>query len=84
MSEDEAFAEMRAHRLSILRQAPNNWKIGELDNYCSIFGTTFSPPRGGGSHYKVTRPGKREILTIPSRRPIKPIYIKKLIAFLQD
>ena len=45
---------------------------------------SYEPPRGGGSHYKVSKPGKREVLTMPFKRPIKPVYIKKLVRFLRD
>lgn len=41
------------------------------------------PPRGGDSHYRISYPGKPEKLTIPFKRPIKPVYIKKLVAFLR-
>jgi hypothetical protein len=33
---------------------------------------------------KVSKSGKLEILTIPFKRPVKPFYIKKLVAFLRD
>jgi hypothetical protein len=35
-----------------------------------------------GSHYKVSHPGRRDILTIPSRRPVKPVYVRKLVRFI--
>jgi hypothetical protein len=60
------------------------WRIGDVVAACAEGGAICSPPRGGGSHYKVSKPGKREILTIPFKRPIKPIYIKKLVAFLRS
>ena len=41
-----------------------------------------SPPRGGGSHYKVAHARMTEKLTIPYKRPIKPVYIRKLVAFI--
>ncbi len=66
------------------RNPAAGWRIGQIVSVCTEHGAECSPPRGGGSHYKVSKPGKREILTIPFRRPIKPIYIKKLVAFLQD
>ena len=37
---------------------------------------------GGGSHYKVSHPSRWDIVTVPANRPIKPFYIKKLVAFL--
>jgi hypothetical protein len=32
------------------------------------------------SHWKVTAPDVEAILTIPAKRPIKPVYIRKLLA----
>jgi hypothetical protein len=36
----------------------------------------------GGSHYKIAHHTADEILTIPSKRRIKPVYIRKLVAFI--
>jgi hypothetical protein len=66
------------------RNPKGGWRIGHVAQACSDAGAICESPRGGGSHYKVSKKGRREILTIPSKRPIKPIYIKKLVAFLQD
>jgi len=66
------------------RNPAKGWRISDIEVVCRAHGANCAPPRGGGSHFKITRPGKREILTIPFKRPIKPIYIKKLVAFLQD
>jgi hypothetical protein len=41
------------------------------------------PPTGGGSHWKVTAPDEEAILTIPAKRPIKPVYIRKLPAMIK-
>jgi predicted RNA binding protein YcfA (HicA-like mRNA interferase family) len=35
----------------------------------------------GTSHAHAKHPAAREILTIPARRPIKPVYIRKLIRY---
>jgi predicted RNA binding protein YcfA (HicA-like mRNA interferase family) len=59
-----------------------NWKIADVEAVFRDYGITCSPPRGGGSHYKVSHPSQRDILTIPARRPLKPIYIRKLIRFI--
>jgi hypothetical protein len=39
------------------------------------------PPKGG-SHYKIVRPGHPVILTIPYKRPIKPVYIRALVRLI--
>ncbi|MBE7210055.1 MAG: type II toxin-antitoxin system HicA family toxin [Gluconacetobacter diazotrophicus] len=40
-------------------------------------------PSGGGSHWEVSTPGEVEILTVPAHRPIKPVYIRKLVRFIE-
>lgn len=66
------------------RNPKGGWRIGHIVKVCADHGVDCKPPRGGGSHYKVSKAGKPDILTIPFKRPIKPIYIKKLVAFLQN
>ena len=64
------------------RNPQGNWTITDVSNVCAEFAIGCSPPRGGGSHYKVFHPEMTEKLTIPYKKPIKPIYIKKLVAFI--
>lgn len=59
------------------------WRLDEVVTVCRQCGASCLPPRGGGSHFRVEVPGKREKLTIPFKRPIKPVYIRKLAAFLR-
>ena len=66
------------------RNPVGGWRIADVTTVCKQFGASCAPPRGGGSHYTVLKPGKREILTIPFKRPIKAIYIKKLVAYLRE
>ena len=70
-------------RLDGMRGNPQaNWTVGDVEAVCRASGLLCAPARGGGSHYKVAHPSQSSILTIPSRRPIKPIYIRKLVAFI--
>jgi hypothetical protein len=39
-------------------------------------------PKGGGSHYTVSHPALAEILTIPRRRPLLPIYVRRFVSFV--
>jgi hypothetical protein len=48
---------------------------------CRRFGLTCSAPRRG-DHHKVSHPAVPEILTIPAHRPIKPVYIRRLVAMI--
>ncbi len=70
-------------RLDRMRSShAGDWTIGDVEAVCRDHGVICRPPRGGGSHYKVSHPSQRDILTIPSRRPVKPVYIRKLVRFI--
>jgi hypothetical protein len=70
-------------RLERMRSNPAaNWTIGDVEAVCREHAILCEPARGGGSHYKVAHPDVREKLTIPSKRPIKPVYIRRLVAFI--
>jgi len=59
-----------------------DWKIADVEAVCSECNVLVEPPRGGGSHFKVHFPGMREYVTVPSRRPIKAVYIRQLVQFI--
>ena len=65
------------------RNPAADWSIGDVSSVCAQHGLRFSPPTGGGSHYKVSHPARRDILTIPRARPVKPVYIRKLVRFIE-
>jgi hypothetical protein len=72
-----------ANRLEEMRDNPNgDWTIGDVEALCKECGIECSAPRSGGSHWKVSDPTQREILTIPRRRTLKPVYIRKLVQFV--
>jgi hypothetical protein len=66
--------------LTKMRQNPaGDWTIQDIERLCGGLGWHCLPPSGGGSHWKVTAPDDEAILTIPAKRPIKPVYIRKLL-----
>ena len=70
-------------RLEAMRRNPvGDWTIGDVEAVCREYGIICEAARGGSSHYKVAHPRLREKLTIPYRRPIKTVYIRKLVAFI--
>jgi hypothetical protein len=69
--------------IAMIDNPRGNWTIADVKALCRSFGISCAPPTGGGSHYKVAHPAMREKLTIPFKRPIKPVYIKKLVAFVE-
>jgi len=75
---------MPLSRLDRMRASPaGDWTINDVEALCREHGIRCMPPRGGGSHWKVSDPSQRDILTIPQRRPIKPVYIRRLVRFVQ-
>lgn len=67
--------------LERMRANPRDWRIEDVISVCRTAGATCTPPRNG-SHYKVKHEAVANLLTIPARRPIKPIYIRQLVRFL--
>ena len=66
------------------RHSQSDWTIKDVEALCQEHHITCEPPRGGGSHYKISHPLMTEILTVPFKRPVKPVYIRKLVAFVTE
>ncbi|WAJ29815.1 type II toxin-antitoxin system HicA family toxin [Antarcticirhabdus aurantiaca] len=74
-----------SRRLDRMRRAPQgDWTIADVEALCREFGVSAEPPRGGRSHYKISHPAVAAILTLPFKRLIKPIYIRKLVALIDE
>jgi len=72
-----------SRRLEEMRRNPRgDWRIEDVSALCREFGVLCEPARGGGSHYKVAHPRMAEKLTMPFKRPIKAVYIRQLVAFI--
>jgi hypothetical protein len=70
-------------RLEAMRRNPqSDWKIADVEALCKEFAISCAPHRGGSSHYKISHPLIPEILTIPFKRPIKAVYIRSLVKFI--
>jgi predicted RNA binding protein YcfA (HicA-like mRNA interferase family) len=67
--------------LARMRANPRDWRIEDVIAVCDAAGIACTAPRAG-SHYKVKHPDVIEILTIPAHRPIKPVYVRALVAFV--
>lgn len=67
-------------RLENMRRNPAaDWRMKDVQALCAEHGLRCEPPRGGGSHYKVGHPALNDILSVPLARPIKSVYIRKLV-----
>ena len=70
-----------AKLLDRMRANPRDWRIEDIIVVCDSHRIACTPPRNG-SHYKVKHDTMAAILTIPARRPIKPVYIRELVRFI--
>lgn len=68
--------------LSKMRSVQTGWRIEELQSVASENHLEWRRPGRGGSHVIFSAPGVREIVSVPSKRPIKPVYIKQFLALV--
>jgi hypothetical protein len=64
--------------LEKMRNSPNGWAISDVETLCGQIGMKSKAPTGG-SHYKISSPFVGGILIVVARRPIKPVYIRRLV-----
>ena len=67
--------------LARMRVNPRDWRIEDVETLCRAFGLGFDRP-SGGSHYGISDPTQVAHLTVPFARPIKAIYIRHLVRFV--
>jgi len=69
-------------RLVDMRRNPKgDWRIEDIAAVCRSQGIACDSP-SHGSHYQLSHPALADILTIPARRPIKPIYVQRFCAYV--
>jgi hypothetical protein len=72
-------------RNKLLNQMRNNpkddWKIDTLKSIADYYGIEYAD---NGSSHVVFRSPIGEHLTVPARRPIKPIYITLFLDFIES
>jgi hypothetical protein len=67
--------------LERMRANPRDWRIEDVKTLCAAFGLELDGPPGG-SHYGVKHESQPRRLTIPFRRPLKPVYIRMLVRYV--
>lgn len=68
--------------LQRMRKNHNGWRIEELQAVAVQNRLEWRRPGRGGSHVIFSAPGVREIVSVPSKRPIKPVYMKQFLALI--
>ena len=67
--------------LAALRRNPSgDWRIEQLKALADRYGIAWRQP--GTSHVTFRQP-RGDKLTVPARRPIKPVYIRKFLALIE-
>lgn len=68
-------------KLEKMRANPRDWRIDDLKVIAVHFGLSYRQP--GTSHVTFRGPDGRK-LTVPAKRPIKPIYIKLFLDWMGE
>jgi hypothetical protein len=66
--------------LDRMRGNPRDWRIDQLEAVASAFDVNCRKP--GGSHVIFENPAVAEVLSVPARRPIKPIYVTQFVRLI--
>lgn len=67
--------------LEQMKANPRDWRIESLKSVAEARGLAHRQP--GGSHVIFRHPNGA-MLSVPARRPIKPIYVKKLVRLIEE
>jgi hypothetical protein len=65
-----------------MRQSATGWRIEEWIDVAEKSGLEWRRPGRGGSHVIFSASGIREIVSVPAKRPIKPVYIKHFLVLV--
>lgn len=66
--------------LARMRNNPRDWRIDVLKSVANRFGIDWR--NEGGSHYVFSFPGVEDDVCVPAHRPIKPVYVRQLVALV--
>jgi hypothetical protein len=63
-----------------MRANPRDWRIASLESVAAAWKVNVR--KSGGSHVVFEHPDLPEALSVPARRPIKPIYVQRFVRFI--
>ena len=70
-----------AKTLAQMKANPLDWRIESLKSVADAFGLGYRQP--GGSHVIFRHPNGG-MLSVPARRPIKPVYVRKFVRLVEE
>jgi predicted RNA binding protein YcfA (HicA-like mRNA interferase family) len=59
-----------------------DWRIDDLETVAASLGIKIR--KSGGSHAVFSHPATATPLTVPARRPIKPVYIRHFLDMIDE
>ena len=68
--------------LAKMRANPRDWRIEDLEAVAKRYGIDVR--KTGGSHFVFLCPGVELAVTVPFKRPIKPVYVTQFLALLDE
>lgn len=78
------FVSAAGKTLQKMRRTQTGWRIDELQSVADENGVGWRRPGHGGSHVIFSASGVREIVSVPAKRPIKPVYIRQFLALIDN
>jgi hypothetical protein len=70
----------KAKLLQAMRNNPRDWRIEDVLAIAKSFSVVVC--NHGGSHHVFKYPGVSMDVCVPAHRPIKPVYIRQFVAFV--
>jgi predicted RNA binding protein YcfA (HicA-like mRNA interferase family) len=67
--------------LAKMKANPRDWRIESFKSVADAHGVVYRQP--GGSHVIFRHPNGA-MLSVPARRPIKPVYVKKFVRLIEE
>lgn len=67
--------------LARMKNNPRDWRIEDREAVARAQGVSIRKP--SGSHVIFDYPGIVEAPSVPAHRPIKPVYVKAFLAFIE-
>lgn len=68
--------------LDAMRQNPNDWAMSKLLTVARQHGVEVRST--GGSHHVFSHSTVKDPLSVPARRPIKALYIRRFVALIDQ
>jgi hypothetical protein len=78
------FVSAAGKTLQKMRRNQGGWRIDELRAVANENDVEWRKPGHGGSHVIFSASGVREIVSVPAKRPIKPVYIRQFLALIDS